>query len=97
MQPYLYNKKWECRVAAGETIGHIAEHFAHHSASDIKAKFQVLRDARQAAPTFRLHHFHIDGILESGAPLLSSGGQVSGSHSDHTTVRIPLFASVKST
>ena len=82
---YLYNKSWDTRIAAAETLGHLAALFPHHSATDL-ARACAEQHGSSAKPPISspqpsgtagaLKAFDVQAILEKGTALLASGGQV---------------------
>ncbi len=86
---FSYSKNWDARVAAGETLGLLADAFPHHTPPDLEAAAASAGPssstgngagaASTAVPlqsTSALAGFVLQQVLAKGKPLLSSGGQV---------------------
>eukprot|EP00798_Chlamydomonas_sp_ICE-L_P022199 gene22199-29259_t len=74
---YLYHKNWETRIAAGETIGYLAQAFPHASIDDLEAAHAAAGDTStlDAPNNMDFQAFKLQQILDRGTPLLASGGQ----------------------
>jgi hypothetical protein len=72
---FLYHKTWETRVAAGEAIGLLADHFVHPSVKDLGEKCHASPPkSHYISLTFK--NFNLQHVLEKGSALLACGGQV---------------------
>ena len=72
MHGLLYSKSWDTRVAAAEALGALADAFPHHSVEDLAAAAGVAPPERDVA----FEGLDLQRVLDRGAPLLCSGGQV---------------------
>jgi hypothetical protein len=92
VRPLVRSKTWDTRVAAGECIGRLAEHFCHHTPEDLKRAAASGADAdnSHARPSgtdatdsglLSFANFDIEQVLQQGTVLLASGGQASRSMS----------------
>lgn len=74
---HLYHKTWETRVAAGEALGLLADHFAHISVRDLSTCCQPANSCgADAGVSLTFKSFNLQHVLEKGSALLASGGQV---------------------
>eukprot|EP00873_Tetraselmis_striata_P035112 jgi/Tetstr1/455376/TSEL_042208.t1 len=85
----LGHNAWVARVAAGEALGQIAEHFRQPSVDDLRAAAGMPQErggkphteGEQAAAeaegeeAFSFHTFDLQQVLDKGTPMLASGGQ----------------------
>ncbi|GMH43351.1 hypothetical protein BSKO_11273 [Bryopsis sp. KO-2023] len=73
---YLDSKKWECRVAAAEAVGLVAEHFVHHTASDLRRHIEPgNREPHNPTASMRLSQLNLKELLASGKTLLACRDQ----------------------
>lgn len=75
----LYSSKWEARVAAASCLRLIAQHVQHHGASELELASVTGTATRAASDGARLslQRFDLTRVVQEGAVLLQSGGQVS--------------------
>jgi hypothetical protein len=79
LQPLLYHKAWEARVAAGDALGQLAAHAVHHTAADLALAAGSSISALQAGGGEQLASlaaFNPKLVLAQGQALVASRGQV---------------------
>ena len=84
----LRRRKWDCRIAAGVTLGLLAQHFVHHTVEDLRrlaekaveTKTETTQEEEEdvkrqdvAAVLDALLTFDVDKVLEKGTLLVACG------------------------
>jgi hypothetical protein len=95
IQERLRSTVWEARIAAGECLGHLAEHCTHHNAAELAQHLApgVLSETATASAVksepdveapevhdLSFRGFSADAVLSRGTLLLASGGKVLSGH-----------------